>query len=97
MIYYLKQTVFISRGFQNGWTFKMVVLATGCALAVDHAFNFDLNFLKNSLLKAMNSYKLIEYRVSAKKMAKIVTFQGSATFLQLFVIMDSTKGNSTLC
>ena len=31
--------VFISRSIQNGWAFKMVVVSTGCAIAVDHAFN----------------------------------------------------------
>ena len=29
----------ISRSIQNGWVFKMVVVSTGCAIAVDHAFN----------------------------------------------------------
>ncbi len=32
--------VFISRSIQNGGTFKMVLVPTGCAIAVDHAFNF---------------------------------------------------------
>ena len=32
--------VFISRSLQNYWAFKMVVVSTGCAIAVDHAFNF---------------------------------------------------------
>ena len=30
--------VFILRSFQNGWAFKMVVVSTGCAIAVDHTF-----------------------------------------------------------
>ena len=29
------------RSIQNGWAFKMVVVSTGCAIAVDHAFNFS--------------------------------------------------------
>ena len=29
----------ISRGVKNNWAFKMVVVSTGCTLAVDHAFN----------------------------------------------------------
>ena len=31
--------VLISRSIQNGWAFKMVAVSTGCAIAVDHAFN----------------------------------------------------------
>ncbi len=31
--------VCISRSIQNGWAFKVVVVSTGCAIAVDHAFN----------------------------------------------------------
>ena len=31
--------LFISMAIQNGWAFKMVVVLTGCASAVDHAFN----------------------------------------------------------
>ena len=31
--------VFFSRSIQNGWEFKLVVVSTGCAIAVDHAFN----------------------------------------------------------
>ncbi len=34
--------VCIARSIQNGWVFKMVVVATGCAIAVDHAFNIIL-------------------------------------------------------
>ncbi len=34
--------VFISRSIQNGWAFKMVVVSTGCAITVDHAFNMKL-------------------------------------------------------
>ena len=30
---------FISRSIQNGWVFKIVVISTGSAIAVDHAFN----------------------------------------------------------
>ncbi len=33
--------VFTSRGAQNGWAFKMVVVSTGCELAVHHAFNLQ--------------------------------------------------------
>ncbi len=33
------QRVFISRSIQNGRAFKMVFVSTGCATAVDHAFN----------------------------------------------------------
>ncbi len=33
-------SVHISRSIQNGWAFKMVVVSTGCAIAVDHAFNY---------------------------------------------------------
>ncbi len=33
---------FISRSIQNGWAFKIVIVSTGCAIAVDHAFNFGL-------------------------------------------------------
>ena len=29
----------VHRKGQNGWAFKMVVVSTGCAIAVDHAFN----------------------------------------------------------
>ncbi len=32
--------VLISRNIQNVWAFKMVVVSTRCAIAVDHAFNF---------------------------------------------------------
>ena len=34
----------ISRSIQNDWAFKMVVVSTDCAIAVDHAFNsvFDM-------------------------------------------------------
>ncbi len=32
--------VFISRSIENGGAFKMVVVPTGCAIAVDHPFNF---------------------------------------------------------
>ncbi len=32
--------VFISRSIQNGGAFKMVVVPTGWAIAVDHAFNY---------------------------------------------------------
>ncbi len=28
-----------SRIIQNGWAFEMFVVSTGCAIAVDHAFN----------------------------------------------------------
>ena len=35
----LSVRVFISRSIQNGWAFKMVVVSTGCAIAVDYAFN----------------------------------------------------------
>ena len=31
--------VCISRSIQNGWVFEMVVVSTGCATMVDHAFN----------------------------------------------------------
>ena len=31
--------VCISTSIQNGWAFKMVAVSTGCAIAVDHAFN----------------------------------------------------------
>ena len=33
------QRVVISWSIQNGWAFKMVVVSTGCAIAVGHAFN----------------------------------------------------------
>ncbi len=33
------QREFISRSIQNCWAFKIVVVSTGCAIAVDHAFN----------------------------------------------------------
>ncbi len=33
----------ISRSIQNGWAFKMVVVSTGCAIAVDHALIFNVN------------------------------------------------------
>ncbi len=36
-------TFFISRSIQNGWAFKMVVVLKGCAIAVDHAFNYSLD------------------------------------------------------
>ena len=26
---------------QNGWVFKLVVVSTGCAIAVDHTFHFE--------------------------------------------------------
>ncbi len=38
--------VFILRGIQNGWAFKimkMVAVSTGCAIAVDHAFNLIIH------------------------------------------------------
>ncbi len=35
---------FISRGIQNGWAFKLVVVSTGCAIAVDHTFIFFSKF-----------------------------------------------------
>ena len=31
--------VFISRNIQIGWAFKIIVVSTGCAIGVDHAFN----------------------------------------------------------
>ena len=34
-------TQVISRSIQNGWAFKMVVVSTGCAILVDHAFNLE--------------------------------------------------------
>ncbi len=34
-----KIRVLISRSIQNGWAFKMVVVLTGCTIAIDHAFN----------------------------------------------------------
>ncbi len=34
--------VYISWSIQNGWAFKMVVVSTCCAIAVDHAFNVEL-------------------------------------------------------
>ncbi len=32
--------VVISGSIQNGWVFKMLAVLTGCAIALDHAFNF---------------------------------------------------------
>ena len=39
--------VFISRCIQNGWAFKMIVVLWGCAIAVDHAFNYRLPFFND--------------------------------------------------
>ena len=49
------QRVFFSRSIQNGWTFKIVVFSTGCAIAVDHAFNVDLLLAFMDLMTNMNS------------------------------------------
>ncbi len=35
----------LSRSIQNGWAFKMVVVLTGCAIAVDHTFNTKGNLV----------------------------------------------------
>ncbi len=53
---------FISTSIQNGWAFKMVVVSTGCAIAVNHAFNyFDwLGVLRSiTLLILRSSHSLI--------------------------------------
>ena len=34
----IHQSVFITRSIRNGWAFKVVVVSTGCAITVDHAF-----------------------------------------------------------
>ncbi len=46
--YTLKKShrVYISRSIQNGWAFKMVVVLTGCAITVDHAFNLTDWFIR---------------------------------------------------
>ena len=34
---------------QNGWVFKMLVVSTGCAIAVDHAFNWQVCSLQRQV------------------------------------------------
>ena len=49
---------FTSRSLQNGWAFKMVVVSTGCAIAVDHAFNYQENYLKVNVDQIMHKVPL---------------------------------------
>ena len=37
--------VFNSRRIQNGWVFEMVVVSTGCTIAVNHTFTFPFTLL----------------------------------------------------
>ncbi len=41
----------MSSSIQNGWAFKMVVVSTGCAITVDHAFNLKAIFCQLSLFQ----------------------------------------------
>ncbi len=42
--------VCLSIGAQNGWAFKMVIVLTGCAIAVEHTFNLNQLFFLEFLL-----------------------------------------------
>ena len=44
--------VCISRSIQNGWAFKMVVVSTGCAIAVNYAFNYIHVFMFTDQIRA---------------------------------------------
>ena len=50
--------VFISRSIQNGWALKMVVVSTGCAIAVDHAFNCVHDAFSRGLIEYARSYSV---------------------------------------
>ncbi len=80
--------VFISRSIQNGWAFKMVVVSTGCAIAVDHAFNSSCKTMGHVRKTAMSLQSY--YNFQSLKI-KLIPIQWEGIIYQREVLTDEKR------
>ncbi len=55
--------VYISRSIPNGWAFKMVVVPTGGAIAVDHAINVMMDWDTHTQIHNRHTHTLDEFKL----------------------------------
>ncbi len=79
------QREFISRSIQNGWAFKIVAVSTGCAIAVDHAFNW------------MYGKYWLEYRAEYHKFWGLGSFHRLSMNYYYYWWVDSEISELTIC